>query len=463
MHGGLTGMTPDVARELMPEADRVLLVTESGEAVTLGALARQARCFSESLPAEPHLVNLCQDRHAFMVTMLAAVIGGRTTLVPSDRTPYNLGMLASRFPGLSAITDTVSGAKQPGNYGFPVHEFRLPGNGLAGYEERLPDFDGDAARIVMFTSGSTGVPVPHRNRPDFFVQGAVGNATSVLAGLDAPASIVATVPPFHMYGFELSVWLPLLAGATVFAGMPFYPADIVEALAAMPAPRILVSTPVHLRVLMESDVTGIDCARVFSATAPLGEALARRIEERFQCEAREIYGTTETGSVGWRRTAREEFFTVIPGMRIQRSPDGCHVSASHIDPPIALNDRLEPDGAERFRIAGRSNDIVNIAGKRESLSGLNTVLSSLDGVVDGAFLAPGDEATGRVGRMVAFVVAPGLAAEDIRTGLRDKLDPAFIPRRIVFVESLPRNAAGKLPASEFARFAREHLDEPEAE
>lgn len=460
MPGGLTGMMADPARELTPEADRVLLVTESGEAVTLGALARQARCFFESLPAEPHLVNLCQDRHAFMVTLLAAVISGGTTLVPSDRTPRSLGILAARFPGLSAITDTAPGAKQAGGYGFPVHEFRLPDRGLGGYEDRLPDFDNDAARIVMFTSGSTGVPVAHRNRPGFFVQGAVGNAASVLGGLDAPASIVATVPPFHMYGFELSVWLPLVAGATVFAGLPFYPADIVEALAAMPAPRILVSTPVHLRALMESGVSGIECARVFSATAPLSQAQARAIEARFQCEVREIYGTTETGSVGWRRTAREDFFTVIPGMRVHAGKDGCHVSARHIDPPIPLNDRLAPDGAERFRLAGRGNDIVNIAGKRESLSGLNTVLSALDGVVDGAFLAPGDEATGRVGRMVAFVVAPGLGAEDIRTGLRDKLDPAFIPRRIVFVESLPRNAAGKLPASEFARFAREHLDEP---
>jgi acyl-coenzyme A synthetase/AMP-(fatty) acid ligase len=315
----------------------------------------------------------------------------------------------------------------------------------------------------MFTSGSTGETVPHRNRPGFFVLGAAGNAVSVLAGLDAPANIVATVPPFHMYGFELSIWLPLLAGATVFAGLPFYPADIVEALAAMPAPRILVSTPVHLRVLMESGVTAIDCARVFSATAPLTETLARGIEERFQCEVREIYGTTETGNVGWRRTAREDFFTLVPGMRLKTAPDGCLVSAPHIDPPIALNDRLAPDGVERFRIAGRSNDIVNIAGKRESLSGLNTVLSALDGVVDGAFLAPGDEAGGRVGRMVAFVVAPGLAAEDIRAGLRDKLDPAFIPRRIVFVESLPRNAAGKLPVSALARFAREHLDGPEPE
>ena len=79
------------------------------------------------------------------------------------------------------------------------------------------------------------------------------------------------------------------------------------------------------------------------------------------------------------------------------------------------------------------------------------------GVIDGAFLAPGDGAEGPVERMVAIVVAPGLSAEDIRSALREKLDSAFIPRRVLHADALPRNAAGKLPQNEFRRFAHAAL------
>jgi acyl-coenzyme A synthetase/AMP-(fatty) acid ligase len=62
------------------------------------------------------------------------------------------------------------------------------------------------------------------------------------ASLDG-VTLVATVPPQHMYGFESSVLLAMHGGATLDAGRPFYPADVVAALATTPAPRALVTTP----------------------------------------------------------------------------------------------------------------------------------------------------------------------------------------------------------------------------
>ena len=118
-----------------------------------------------------------------------------------------------------------------------------------------------------------------------------------------------------------------------------------------------------------------------------------------------------------------------------------------------MPDRLASAGSGEFRITGRSNDIVNIAGKRMSLAGLNAILAGIDGVMDAAFLAPDDDAGGPVNRLVAFVAAPGLSEGDIRSALRGRLDNAFIPRRVILVEALPRNEAGKLPLHEFRRFA----------
>jgi acyl-coenzyme A synthetase/AMP-(fatty) acid ligase len=67
-------------------------------------------------------------------------------------------------------------------------------------------------------------------------------------------AVVATVPPQHIYGIEMSVLLPLLGDVQVHSGRPFFPSDIASALEQMPEPRVLVTTPVHLRALVESGV-----------------------------------------------------------------------------------------------------------------------------------------------------------------------------------------------------------------
>ena len=448
-------MTPEPARAFPTDPDRVVLVSRTGESLTWGEISGQARALSETFPAAPNVMNLCVDRHAFIVTLLAAMIGGRTTLLPSDRTPPSMAALAGDYPRMFAVGDDESTCA-----GIEIRRFQPPG-GTGIEPARLPEFNDDHPVAVMFTSGSTGKPAAHEKTWRFFTHGAAANNCCLMAGLDGPAGIVATVPAYHLYGFEMSVELPLLHGAIAFAGQPLFPGDIAAALRAVPEPRVLVSTPVHLRALVTSGVELPDCARFFSATAPLPESLAVEVEKRFGGAVWEIYGTTETGIVGWRRAARPESYRLAPGMRLSARRGASYLSAPHIDPPLELNDRLEADGPGRFRITGRSDDIVNIAGKRESLSRLNALLQGLDGVEDGAFLPPGDDARGPVGRMTAFVAAPGLSARDILAKLRGRLDSAFIPRRVIFVDALPRNAVGKLPAAELQRFAREHIKAPE--
>jgi acyl-coenzyme A synthetase/AMP-(fatty) acid ligase len=106
---------------------------------------------------------------------------------------------------------------------------------------------------------------------------------------------------------------------------------------------------------------------------------------------------------------------------------------------------IEMTGPQRFLLHGRMADLVNIAGKRNSLANLNLQLNALPGVVDGAFYMPDEEDADAVTRLAAFVVAPGVAASDILHGLRQAMDPVFLPRPLVFVDALPRNATGKLP------------------
>jgi acyl-coenzyme A synthetase/AMP-(fatty) acid ligase len=109
-----------------------------------------------------------------------------------------------------------------------------------------------------------------------------------------------------------------------------------------------------------------------------------------------------------------------------------------------LADVIELRGRGRFLLHGRTADLVNIAGKRTSLAHLNYHLNSIEGVCDGAFVVPEQEGEA-VTRLAAYVVAPGLTSEVLLSALRQRIDAAFLPRPLYFVEALPRNETGKLP------------------
>ena len=190
-----------------------------------------------------------------------------------------------------------------------------------------------------------------------------------------------------------------------------------------------------------------------SATAPLMPELARACEHRFGAPLLEIYGCTEAGSIASRRTVEGEAWTWFEGVAWAEDGGWPRLMAAHLEESIRLNDLIEPQDRRRFLLRGRAADLVNIAGKRNSLGALNRVLLDIEGVRDGAFFLP-EETDGKTARLVAFAVAPALAAETILRRLREQLDPAFVPRKVYLLDALPRNDTGKLPRHKLAELLR---------
>jgi acyl-coenzyme A synthetase/AMP-(fatty) acid ligase len=267
---------------------------------------------------------------------------------------------------------------------------------------------------------------------------------------DAHAPVVATVPSQHMYGMEMSVLLPLLGDVAVHTARPFFPQDIALALRDAAAPALLVTTPVHLRALVEADVELPPLAGIVSATAPLSAELAACAEARFGCEVRELFGSTETCVIAHRRTAHETWWTPMPGVALQPQPDGSLVHARHLAAPMPLADIIELDAAGRFHLRGRQADLLEIAGKRASLGDLTRKLNAIPGVRDGVVFQLDACASG-VARIAALVVAPDLDEDAILQALRCNIDPVFLPRRLRRVDALPRNETGKLPRAALLR------------
>ncbi len=183
--------------------------------------------------------------------------------------------------------------------------------------------------------------------------------------------------------------LPLIAGMAVHAARPLFPADIARALGELPAPRVLVSTPVHLRALVESPQQFPEAALIVSATAPLDRALAQAVEAKLGGRLLEIFGSTETCAFASRRTAQDEFWRLHEGVVLEPVANGTLVTAPWHPQPILLQDHLELRGAGEFRVRGRNTDLIEVAGKRASLADLTRRVLAIEGVQDAVVFQPG--------------------------------------------------------------------------
>ena len=417
---------------LVPLTDRApddVLFRLPGHTVTAAGFAADALRLAEALPDSGFALNLCRGRYAFAVAFAAALLRGRPSLLTSDRSPDRLGALMARFPGSVTVGDEPGAQIQVGP----------PGDAVA----TIPLIPGDRLAAHVFTSGSTGEPASHTKSWGALADRSRAAAIAFAIDPQRPASLVGTIPPQHMYGFETTVLWPLHAPVASWCGPVFYPADTRDALAAIPGPRLLVTTPMQLRGLLESDPALPPLAGIISATAPLDLAMAAAAEQRWSTEMREIFGATEVGSIAVRRTVAGDVWTPYPGIGLQDTATGLQVTAPGAA-ATALDDAIELLPGGGFRLLGRRADLVKLGGRRASLAGLNSILATIEGVQDGVFLPPVGPEHHATGRMTAIVVAPGRAPGAILADLRARIDPVFLPRRILLVDQLPRNELGKL-------------------
>jgi acyl-coenzyme A synthetase/AMP-(fatty) acid ligase len=420
-----------------------------GRPITAAQFLADVERLCAAWPAGHHVLNACSDRYRFAVGLAAALLSGKVSLLPPSHTAETVRQMKA-YEGAFCLVDG------PATMDMPRHLFdELAPEGAQA--RPVPMIPADRTLALVFTSGSTGVPVPHRKTWGRVVLDVRAEAAALLLPHQEAVAVVATVPPQHMYGIESTVLLPLQSGGALCAGHPFYPADIAAALNEVPGPRMLVTTPLHLRNLLDSQVPLPPVRLVLSATAPLSPELARRAEARLGAPLQEIYGSTETGQIATRLSTRTSEWTLLPGIELAEREGRFWASGGHVGEPTPLGDLLELTAPGRFLLQGRLGDMVNIAGKRNSLAYLNHQLLAIPGVQDGVFFMPGDEARDGVTRLAAFAVAPGMSVTELRDALRARIEAIFLPRPLVLLASLPRNSTGKLTRETIEALAREHL------
>jgi len=383
----------------------------------VGTVHAAAHALAARLPRRACVVNLCEDRYAFMVAFAASLIARQTMLLPPSRAP-------------EAVREICEARDA-----YPLRdEDALVDEGASGAPIAVHP---EHVAAIVFTSGSTGRPQAHAKTWGSLVAG----AHALAQRLDIPpgACVVGTIPPQHMFGLESTVMLPWQRGLAIHSGRPLLPADLGDAVAASGAPCWLMTSPLHLRACLAARQALPGLAGVVSSTMPLDARLARDAEELWRAPVHEIYGSSEAGMIATRRPAAGEAWELCPAVELQARGGVHSVRGGHIEAPQRVADEIEPLGARRFLLHGRNTSLVKVAGKRTSLEALNAALARIDGVSDGVFYQRDG-----VERLGALVVAPGRNARALRAALRRHVDPAFLPRPLHLVAALPRNESGKL-------------------
>jgi acyl-CoA synthetase (AMP-forming)/AMP-acid ligase II len=337
----------------------------------------------------------------------------------------------------------------------------------------------DDPLVVLYTSGSTGRP-----KGVTLTVGPVCENFRTYGremGFDGTTRFLQVMPIYHADGWNFSLLVPFIHGASVVLSESFGPRVCAqfERLVRSCGGNVLVAIPSILSALLAfadryEDPAGLDY--VISSSEPLHPELKREFEARFRTRVCDLYGLTETqivtyyspelpwkpGSVG------------IPqrGVDIRASDDGeiqirsPYLFAGYMHDPDATRacydggwfrtrDRGHVDEEGYLFLQGRVDDAIERHGRRIYPAEIDTVLAAHPWVIESATIGAPD------GTICSFVVAAGggggAAEAVLRAYCKEGLASGCRPERLTFLAQLPRNAIGKVDKAKLAEVVQEHV------
>lgn len=426
--------------------DKRLVCHADGKTVTLTDWVQMVRCWHAAFArvAGDEVGFYFDDTLAFSAALWGAWHAGKTPVLLSDVQPATL---ASLLPALSATAGQLPGSLEPVNPS----------------PSALRAFDMQAARLVLFTSGSTGQPeriVKKVAQLDAEVH-ALQAAFGALLG-EAPLQVLSTVSHQHIYGLLFRVLWPLAAGRVIGAQFARYPEGVQQSLAEADA-SVLISSPAMLSRLPEHLPWGDAAHRlkaVFSSGGPLSAQASGLALSVLGHSPTEVFGSSETGGIAWRRRAEHgDVWQTLPGVEVRLNDSGLlAVQSAHLADPQQwweTADRAEPlAGGASFVLQGRADRIVKIAEKRVSLTAMEQRLQVHEGVQQArAVLIERAHLPTRVGMVVELneagwqqLLEQGRKAMGgaLRAWLASTVERVALPRNWRYVVRMPMNAQSKV-------------------
>lgn len=333
--------------------------------------------------------------------------------------------------------------------------------------------------VLKLTSGSTG-------RPRGIAVGAghlIADGRQIVSGMGIGADDInlGVIPPAHSYGLGNLVMPLVLQGSPLLILKDPLPATLSSVL-SLSEPCIFPGVPTLYQILArlpEPAMTPKGLRLCLSAGAPLRRDTAAAFRERFGLAVRAFYGASECGGITFdasqdgraAESADGSVGTPLPEVEVRLSGEEGRVTVKSraaafgylsggetsgdgefAEGWFRTGDTGRFDAQGRLVLTGRVGALVNVAGRKVNPREVETALLSLPGVEDAAVLGVPDEARGEA--LMACLVTQGeLSREMVMRYLRCELAGYKLPRRLVLLESIPRNERGKLDRGALLRAA----------
>ena len=445
-------MTPlpieKITRDSRP-GDSLVCRSLNGEAYRWDSLWKDVKQLRQSsaIREARDVVLFTDHRYRFLTAFLALVAEGKTIVLPgsigldfsgpkSHDNPLLLGNktipsfvdIASLLTGPSETTDTS-----------PVQS----------RESGASD-----AAVILSTSGSSGEP-QQITKSLRQINTEIHTLSKLWGSRIADTTVCSAVSHQHIYGLLFGVLLPFSLGVPFLSEKVDYP----ELLGALSGRRLsFVSSPAFLKRLSPGSPFQSgkpDIAIAFSSGGALMPGIASVAEQRLGTEIWEIYGSTETGGVAYRRSRLSENWTPFEGIRILLSPEGqisIHSPYLSDEKPFLTADMAEalPNGS--FQLIGRADSIVKLEEKRISLAAISREIEKSNLIQETKILLR------QGGRQ--YLAAVVILSDDgmqvlqdsgrrtlvdlLRRIVHEKFDPVFVPRKWRFIRQFPYDSQSKI-------------------
>lgn len=313
--------------------------------------------------------------------------------------------------------------------------------------------------VVFFTSGSTGKAKEVPKCLSYLID-EVATLEKTFAEQLTNSVSVSSVSHFHIYGLLFNILWPLLSQRLWLTEVVEFQEQL-NGIAENPNNLVFVSSPAFLSRLDLNSKFG-QTRKIFSSGGPLSLESATNAYHVFGARPTEVYGSTETGGIGYRSQVEEnQPWQLFDGVMLKPDSTGTYLSSPHIGggSQVKLDDNIQLLDNRKFVLAGRNDRIVKIEEKRISLTEIEDYLRSLIDVRDcacvvlqsnrtiiGAVLVLSEEGLSDLQQKGRYQFFQGL-----KLSMRTRFENVTIPRKWRILEELPINQQSKREYSEMKK------------